>query len=348
MWEFWHREKLFVDNTNFYEPELNDLVQLIQLHVANERRRGPPPKSSWPDCILTYLSWAKFALEYKLGARLSGMKAGRYEEDVDRGRRVLLAGLKERWWDSRQRPVPLTGTIFPHVGILIDTQTTETFRPKVLFSEAKIYWDEKNHVYGIKKEVGVMAHEPHYCLFTQPGVPGSVHDYARHKEIYDTYLPYLEKTPEERFALPADQANAYWAGAFDKGYIGPASDTPHLRRITPVKKAVTHHEQEHNHAVNRIRVPVEQFFGRMWKSWKILRGVPVGRGDVQCGLRHSLHAHQRTHQADRPLRGRPGLLLQAHHSAKGAARGKNGEAEGCAGEVQGEQREETAPRYGCS
>ena len=84
-----------------------------------------------------------------------------------------------------------------------------------------------------------------------------MHDYQIHKQCYASYLPYLLKQPEEAEALPGDAANHYWAVLLDKGYIGPATDTPDLRRITPVKAPSTNHQQQTNTAISRDRVPVK-------------------------------------------------------------------------------------------
>jgi len=70
-----------------------------------------------------------------------------------------------------------------------------------------------------------------------------------------------------------DQANQYWTMILDRGYIGPDLDTPGLRRITPKKGQLTTQDQQRNAELGRIRVPVEQFFGRMQQLWALTRGI---------------------------------------------------------------------------
>lgn len=214
---------------------------------------------------------AKHGFDYATGAAACALRPGRFADNVDRARRVLLECLRKRWWGTRERPVPLAQTRFPHAGLLVDTQTIEVNKPKARFEEAKAYWDRKNKIYGLKKEVAVRAAAPHYCMFTQKGRVASVHDYTIIKETFETYLEYLRKTDDERNALPADRASRFWAAVLDKAYVGPAGDTPNFRRITPVRNAVAVTDAQPNAAVNPIRVPVEQFFGRMWKAWGVLR-----------------------------------------------------------------------------
>lgn len=271
IWEKFHVEELFFPHTNFTEHEVRTIVQNLQPYIAAARRRGPEPKSSWADAVLCYLVLMKHGFDFATGATVCALKPGRYADNVHRARGVLLECLRERWWRTRERPTPLVQTRFPHAGLLVDTQTVECFRPKARFEEAKAYWDGKNKIYGLKKEVAVRAAAPHYCMFSQRARVASVHDYSINKETYETYLEYLRKTDDERNALPADRESRFWAAVLDKAYVGPASDTPHFRRITPIKNPTTVADSQHNAAVNPIRVPVEQYFGRMWKAWGALR-----------------------------------------------------------------------------
>jgi hypothetical protein len=271
IWTAFHREDAFLQRTNFLEVEITALVQQAQPYIAMERRRGPAPKSSWSDAFLCYLTWARHDFDYATGARLCGITEGRFEDDVARARGVLLRCLRAKWWAPPPRPAPLVGTTFPHVALLIHTNTIETFRPKAPFEEAKVMWDGKNHIYGLKKEVGVAARAPHYCLFTQPARVASVHDYSIIKETCESYTEYLLKTPDERAALVGDREHRFWAALLDKAYVGPAQDTPNLRRIVPVKRPVTVADEQHNHNVNALRAPIEQFFGRLWQCWAVLR-----------------------------------------------------------------------------
>jgi hypothetical protein len=186
---------------------------------------------------------------------------------------VLLATLRARWWAPRRRPSPVADSTWPHVALLVDTNTTETFRPRARFDEAKIYWDAHNHVYGIKKEVAVTATPPYYCMFTHKGVVGSMHDYDEHKRLAPSYHEYLLKTPEEAHLLRADAAERFWAIMADAAYIGPAADTAPIRRVTPLRGNMLAHDARVNQEVARRRNPIEWVVGRLWRSWSILRNV---------------------------------------------------------------------------
>jgi hypothetical protein len=256
--------------TNFSQQDLIDLVQHMQPFVVAASHRGPKPKSPPVDALICYLTWAKVGKEFDVLAKLVGMKPGRFEDNVNRIRPILNASLKERWWSSRARPTFRDQSAFPHCALIIDSHTTQCFRPKCSFNEAKIYWDGKNKIYGLKTEVAVSSTPPHYCLFTHKYNVASKHDYQNHKQLYTAYLEYLLKKPEEAARLPLDNHHRFFAAMLDKGYIGPEQDTPDFRRITPTKRPLTPQQIQHNDALNKERVVVECFFGRLTMKWAIM------------------------------------------------------------------------------
>src|SRR5271163_1066301 len=190
------QDKLYL-LTNFEDAKLHNLAQALIPHVAAASRRGPRPKSTTVDSLLCYLTWCKSAAEFAILAKLLGLKESRLEDNVTRMRSILNALLKKRWWENQDRPTVRHHSQFPHVALLIDHHTTQCFRPKTRFSEAKIYWDGKNKIYGIKSAVAVRAVPPHYCEFALPHAVGSVHDYQDLKRRYALMLEYLQKRPDE-------------------------------------------------------------------------------------------------------------------------------------------------------
>jgi hypothetical protein len=98
----------------------------------------------------------------------------------------------------------LVDSPFPHVGIIIDNHTTQCYHPKVSFDEAKIYYDGKNHIYGLKSEVVVSATPPYYCVFVSDHTSSSIHNFEIIKKRYHRYFEYLLKLPFETLQLLAD------------------------------------------------------------------------------------------------------------------------------------------------
>lgn len=269
---FLRENDFFLRATNFNEEEVRQLYQLLLPEEAANRRRGPRPKSSLMDSLLCYLWWAHTGLDYGSLATVFHLKEGRFEDNINRVRPMLLSALRKRWIEPRPRPQPLMDTAYPFVGLLVDSTTVHTFMPKKPFDEAKIYFDGKNGIYGLKKEVGVMAHSPHYALFFTPKQVGSMHDYTIHKNHFAQYLEYLEKEPDESVVLATDHASSSWAALMDKGYVGPPSDTPGLRRIAIQRGRLPPAASVEREALKRIRVPIERWFGRQQSLWHIIRG----------------------------------------------------------------------------
>ena len=141
----------------------------------------------------------------KLAAILK-IKESTMQAAIKRIRPILNSCLVARWFtpETRVRPKVLTNTRFPYVGLLTDAMSVQIYHSRLPFAEAKIFFDSKNGYYALKKEVAVTADAPHYALFSQPGAVGSKHDYATFKEAYKTYLPYLQKTLQERQVLGGD------------------------------------------------------------------------------------------------------------------------------------------------
>lgn len=271
LWEIWKAKGLFEKMTNFNQNQLEDIYQAMKPYLMKHQKRGPKPKTSPDDSLLIYMAYLKSNLDYEsLGAFL-GMNAHNIRECIKRTRPVLYDTLHSRWLEEKRRPEVLKDTPYPYASLIIDTTTIEVFHPRTSFQEAKIYWDGKNKYYGVKKEVAVMASSPHYALFFQPYEVASKHDYSIFKENYGHYLEYLLKLPDEYSKLPSDNANKYWGMLMDKGYIGNPLDTPGIRRIHPKKKPTLSIDLMDNKEINRLRVPIECWFGRLKKLWKILR-----------------------------------------------------------------------------
>ena len=165
----------------------------------------------------------------------------------------------QKWFNSLSQPHPLLESPFPHVVLLVHVHTTPCYHPKAPFDEAKIYYDYKNHTYGLLTEVVVSTQHPYYCMHVFNHVPASVHDFELFKNGYARYLDYLLKLPEEHIALPGDQASHHWALLCDKGYISPNSASPDVCQICPLKRAQSHQERAYNVIHFHFYIPIECF-----------------------------------------------------------------------------------------
>jgi hypothetical protein len=100
--------------------------------------------------------WAKLEVDYeKLVIAIKNITSNHVENNINRIRLIFYFTLTSKWFHEILRLQPLMNIPFPHIGIIIDAYTTQCFKPKVLFEEAKIYWDGKNKIYGLKNEVAI-------------------------------------------------------------------------------------------------------------------------------------------------------------------------------------------------
>lgn len=259
--------------TNFHRVVVEEIWRQVDPIMVAERRRGPRPLTTTMDHLLFYLTWLKTGTGYDVIATTFKISETRLEDCLNRVRPALHTALRSRWWDNRRRPVRRDNAVSPLVALIVDGHTTPICQPKLPYEDAKAFWDGKNKIYGLKTEIAIAARSPHYCLFTCPAVPASKHDYELHREIYRQYVPYLRMTPEEMIRNQAQAEFSYWQIMGDKGYVGQADDTHPIERVVPKKGLLNEAERQRNILINRERVVVEQYLGRLCRLWSTM-----GRG----------------------------------------------------------------------
>jgi hypothetical protein len=248
----------FSQMTNFYLPTIEAIWRPVDAIMEGEKHRGPNAHTTTMDHVLLYLTWLKSAADYTLLAHMFQMSPTRIEDNINRVRFALLSSLTHHWWHRRLRPRYIRDSPLPPIGLIIDGHTTEIGRPRCSFQDAKVYYDGKNEMYGVKHEVAVHASHPHFCMFVSDGVPASRHDYDLHKEIFQNYVEYLHMTPNELARADAPRDSPYWYILADKGYTGSNDDTEPLKRIVPKRGSnLSEDERQRNLLINRQRVVVE-------------------------------------------------------------------------------------------
>ena len=163
--------------------------------ITAMRRRGPAPSITSLESFIILLllykhGWDYFTLAYQVKQPKRTVVSA-----ISRILPILHSTLRSRWWENRERP-RIYHVVHPHIVLCVDTISMEVQRPKAPFNEAKVYWDGKNHIYALKKEVAVRTMPPHYALFSQKAFVGSHHDYHIFKLTANSYGDYLQKTPE--------------------------------------------------------------------------------------------------------------------------------------------------------
>ncbi len=256
----------FVELTGFTKELVSHWVELMVPHAANARKRGPMPKSSLSDALLCYLVYFHIDADQPTLAKTLGIGPAQFTGNLERVRAILNAALNEKWPRMAPNPLEDDGRPMYEIGLLIDTSTVESFRPKGRFGEVKHYFNAHEKVYGLKFEIAVTSARPHVCIRVSPHRPAGIDDYTIHKAEYQNYLQYLQKNAEERRLSQGKDDALYWAVAADKKYIGPAEDTPNERRNIPSKKPKNTAQKSRNKEISVTRVPAEQYLGRFYRK----------------------------------------------------------------------------------
>ena len=266
------RNNTFGKLTNFSEAEINDLLQQYKPFAQAAQTRGAPSKLNWIDSFILLLIFYRSGSDFTELSGFLKIPSTTLLKSVYKIRPLVNLFLKEKWNHHRdsadQRPKPFPNVTFPYVALSFDHTSIEILKPTGTMKDSKVFYDNKNKIYALKKGVACLSNSPHYAVFISPSVLGSVHDFQDFKSTFPMLLSYLKKTEEEKNMIPHDSDHPYWGISLDKGYCGSSNLTPNLRKIVPYKKPATDIECAHNEAFKSIH-PIERFFGRMKKIWRI-------------------------------------------------------------------------------
>ena len=162
---------------------------------------------------------------------------------------------------------------FNNADLIVDATVQKINRPCLDYQTAKQWYSGKHSVYCLKTQVvtnrlGVAMH------VTDP-VPGSIHDLTLFRDSLPEILELIEKHKEGK-----DEEIKILA---DLGYY--TKDLEHLL-ITPIKSipSLPANEQrdaeKFNQSLSRQRIRVENYFGRLKKSFDILAGTYRGGHEI--------------------------------------------------------------------
>jgi len=175
---------------------------------------------------------------------------------IDRIANILHDGLVVPW--SLNPPRPVLSSMIVNAGLLVDATYVPV--PRVLddFEAGKVLWDEHHKVYAVKKQICIQAGFPFLAVHSAPKEVGSKADVKILKKNANSIEP-LTETPNGRCSVIGD-----------KGYI--TGDPLPFRLVTPKRTNMAGYNPAENILIAQARVHVEQFFGRMKCTWKVLAG----------------------------------------------------------------------------
>jgi hypothetical protein len=129
----------------FPEELLWDMKHSVEIFANRDRKRGPKPTISIMDSLLIMI----ISLDFEKLSAFLGVATTTIKSTIERMRPYIYEGLKLRWWKDRLRPKPLSDNKYGYIGLLIDSNSVEIFRPRGHFDEVMMYWDGKNKMYAL-------------------------------------------------------------------------------------------------------------------------------------------------------------------------------------------------------
>ena len=168
---------------------------------------------------------------------------------------------------------------FPSAIEAIDVTLQKSVARGSTFSEKKLWWSGKHWCYGIKTEVAVGPDGR--ARWVGKSFPGSVHDMKMFRHSLVQHRNRLRKRGADINEQDPDfdenfdqsgQEDMYWMALADKGYQG-ASVVARIK--TPKKKTaqriLDRDDIRSNKQIERARVIVENYFGRLKSLWGQMR-----------------------------------------------------------------------------
>lgn len=104
-----------------------------------------------------------------------------------------------------------------------------------------------------------MANAPHLAVFSQPYAKGREADLTIFRRTAASYKAYVTKTAQDIALCPQD-GHQEWAILGDNAYQHTPVSAPGVRLLFIPRRAV---QDEHRLSKQRLRLPIEWFFGRM-------------------------------------------------------------------------------------
>jgi len=278
--------------TGFPPLFINQLVQEIM--ELQPRRRGKAPQMTVYDDVCVILNTYRTAAGLPaLAAYLDVKKSNTLGDAIRRIRPYLYSVLVARDDKRRQahrpqpfpRPHTLNGipvgpgkeSVHLDIGVAVDCTPCPIPKPAGRSFEAnKEHYDAHHGIYARKIEVCVSTTPPHFAVSWSSLYNGSTSDIEVDRKVPDGVVActqWLEMTVDEKVAIwgpgTRDKETCYWAAVYDSGFLG-AVDVPFPRAVIPRPSSIRSPTGIHvDNYYKKRRVVVEQFFGRMKKTWKI-------------------------------------------------------------------------------
>lgn len=192
-------------------------------------------------------------------SKLFNIPSSTVESTIQRTRIDLNTVLKNKFYEIPEKfVIQNDDPRLRKIGLIVDSTSFEINKPTGRFEEARIYFDKKNAIYALKKEVAVLGRPPYIAVFFGKGEVGSIHDFAIFKKNIGKYEEYLKVEEGNYFTLLADKGDLYklviikFNIIFKLGYIGENIVTK-FPRLTPDKNNNVDYDEENNIVLSKLK-----------------------------------------------------------------------------------------------
>ena len=241
--------------TGFDSKDLHVLYSYIEKAV-NTSKRGRKTKFTPLDQFILFLHFLKSYPRLESMKPILHIEASTYQ-------RIILKFLNEASPVLEDRLITkiakecqiITKEDFPNAGYVVDATVQKINEPDLSWEISRQYFSGKHYIYCLKSQVIVTLQG--LVVHIVSGIKGADHDKSIFNESIDDFLENTSRLEGENQIIA------------DKGYVD--SDTDVL--ITPVKGAYYTLSRDallHNDKVSKIRIIIENFFGRLKCRYRIM------------------------------------------------------------------------------
>lgn len=233
--------------------------------------RGKRTKLHPKDVLVLLLIYLRRYPRFEEMSAYFGIKVSTLQKIILRSIMAASKQIKKIYIDALPSDDLPSWEPFPECTLIVDATVQEIPRLFGTFEEVKVWYSGKHEMYCLKSQV--VINRAGLAVHIVSSKPGSIHDLKILKESMPDIDKFLEQFPDHGKKILAD-----------KGYV---CDELNDRLVTPHKGNMLTHEQiKFNEQLSKVRIKVENFFGRMKNCFMITsekyRGDQSKYNDIFC------------------------------------------------------------------
>lgn len=249
---------LFYSMTGFTVQEFDTLFSIVgdSLTIQGRGRKG---SITPPDILILLLHYFRRYPKYEVIRSVFHIPESSFETILNKYLPLLCQSLVENFINKPKESCSIPyDQKFPNCGYIVDARVQEIYVPSRSFELAKKFFSGKHYCYCLKSQVIVTLKGQAVHVVTS--INGSVHD----KKVFDDSLQdFNDSVIKFHQGEPSKIIG-------DKGYQDNNSDI----LITPFKGSagdLNHDQMKYNHELGKVRIIVENFFGRLKMRYDIMK-----------------------------------------------------------------------------